>query len=442
MSTGISKIAAERNHRTLLELSMKPGNDICADCKSRTPRWASYSLGIFICVHCASVHRKLGTHISKVKSVTLDQWSKEQVEVMKQNGNVKSNLYYNPDEVRHPPPTNMVDSERDSELEKFIRGKYEFKRFVDRSASRLAPPVRSSSSNVSFRPRSTPIPEDASTQGQPPPPPEKPTPSTLGRGSLYPSRSIPSNLAQSGSSSRSVSQPVPPPTGAQLSQTPLAKPPGQVWDDLVSLQTASQSSSLPLQYQPQTVVPSLSTQPLSVPQSQPSISIPANPYANPAITPGSSFPNTGQMSSPMTISPVTGVGFGSGMPIGAPMPGAASMPNASFQPSQSLNAFPSSPGGMPFGGTPQFTQQPQFQPSLPSPIAQGSPYFQPQPLQQYSQSPQIPQQQFSHSPQIPPQQYSPQPSFTPQTPYVAQQQQMYAPNQYGTWQQQGQQGRF
>ena len=43
---------------------------------------------------------------------------------MKQMGNVKSNSIYNPDETRYPPPTNMIDSERDSELEKYIRGAF------------------------------------------------------------------------------------------------------------------------------------------------------------------------------------------------------------------------------------------------------------------------------------------------------------------------------
>ena len=42
---------------------------------------------------------------------------------MRQVGNINSNQTYNPDEVRNPPPTNMIDAERDSELEKFIRGK-------------------------------------------------------------------------------------------------------------------------------------------------------------------------------------------------------------------------------------------------------------------------------------------------------------------------------
>lgn len=38
-------------------------------------------LGIFLCMRCASIHRKLGTHISKVKSLSMDGWSNEQVEV-------------------------------------------------------------------------------------------------------------------------------------------------------------------------------------------------------------------------------------------------------------------------------------------------------------------------------------------------------------------------
>lgn len=43
---------------------------------------------------------------------------------MKNIGNRKSNAYYNPDETKHPLPTNMEDSERNSELEKYIRGTY------------------------------------------------------------------------------------------------------------------------------------------------------------------------------------------------------------------------------------------------------------------------------------------------------------------------------
>jgi stromal membrane-associated protein len=51
---------------------------------------------------------------------------------MRKMGNLNANAIYNPDERRHPPPTNMEESERDSEMEKYIRGKYEYKRFMDR----------------------------------------------------------------------------------------------------------------------------------------------------------------------------------------------------------------------------------------------------------------------------------------------------------------------
>lgn len=64
------------------------------------PRWASWNLGIFICIRCAGIHRNLGVHISKVKSVNLDQWTQEQVQVRGHttDGHIKmrtlANKYY------------------------------------------------------------------------------------------------------------------------------------------------------------------------------------------------------------------------------------------------------------------------------------------------------------------------------------------------------------
>lgn len=42
------------------------GNDICADCGSPDPDWASLNLGLLVCIECSGVHRNLGVHISKV----------------------------------------------------------------------------------------------------------------------------------------------------------------------------------------------------------------------------------------------------------------------------------------------------------------------------------------------------------------------------------------
>ena len=49
------------------------------------PRWCSWNLGVFLCIRCAGVHRNLGVHISRVKSVNLDSWTPEQLAVRTNN---------------------------------------------------------------------------------------------------------------------------------------------------------------------------------------------------------------------------------------------------------------------------------------------------------------------------------------------------------------------
>ncbi|KAK3378107.1 hypothetical protein B0H63DRAFT_236840 [Podospora didyma] len=123
MSAALSKRQQARNEKLLHELVHSvPGNNFCADCQARNPAWASWSLGVFLCMRCATIHRKLGTHISKVKSLSMDSWSNEQVENMKKVGNIVSNRNYNPQNKR---PTIPVDTdEADGAMERFIRQKY------------------------------------------------------------------------------------------------------------------------------------------------------------------------------------------------------------------------------------------------------------------------------------------------------------------------------
>jgi Arf-GAP/GTPase/ANK repeat/PH domain-containing protein 1/3 len=54
-------------------IAMK-GNDLCADCGSPNPEWASLNHGCLVCIDCSGVHRKLGSHISKIKGLHLDEW--------------------------------------------------------------------------------------------------------------------------------------------------------------------------------------------------------------------------------------------------------------------------------------------------------------------------------------------------------------------------------
>ena len=44
----------------------------CADCLTASPEWCSINLGVLLCTACSGIHRSLGTHVSKVRSLLLD----------------------------------------------------------------------------------------------------------------------------------------------------------------------------------------------------------------------------------------------------------------------------------------------------------------------------------------------------------------------------------
>jgi len=84
--------------QTIHSIRTVPGNGCCVDCSAKgkfsihsifsltryltnsclspllDPDWASLNLGTLICIDCSGIHRKIGTHISKVRSLTLDVW--------------------------------------------------------------------------------------------------------------------------------------------------------------------------------------------------------------------------------------------------------------------------------------------------------------------------------------------------------------------------------
>jgi len=119
------QLIQEKSQQILSELLKDEDNKYCVDCDAKGPRWASWNLGVFLCIRCAGIHRNLGVHISKVKSVNLDSWSPEQVAYMQLMGNSKARAVYEanlPDNFKRP--------QADSGLEAFVRAKYEHKKYI------------------------------------------------------------------------------------------------------------------------------------------------------------------------------------------------------------------------------------------------------------------------------------------------------------------------
>lgn len=79
-----------------------------------------------------TIHRRMGTHISKVKSTSLDIWTKDQVEIMRDIGNIKSNALYNPNPRDNPPPLDLESEHAESAMERFIFKKYRDKAFMEK----------------------------------------------------------------------------------------------------------------------------------------------------------------------------------------------------------------------------------------------------------------------------------------------------------------------
>nr|XP_057921141.1 stromal membrane-associated protein 1-like isoform X2 [Doryrhamphus excisus] len=119
----------EQHQAILSKLLREDDNKYCADCEAKGPRWASWNLGVFMCIRCAGIHRNLGVHISRVKSVNLDQWTSEQIQSIVDMGNSRAKRLYE----AHL-PENFSRPQTDQAVEVFIRDKYERKKYYDKEA--------------------------------------------------------------------------------------------------------------------------------------------------------------------------------------------------------------------------------------------------------------------------------------------------------------------
>ncbi|XP_035798290.2 BAR_ACAPs and ArfGap_ACAP domain-containing protein isoform X2 [Amphiprion ocellaris] len=111
-----------------------PGNHRCCDCGEEEPRWASVNLGVTMCIECSGIHRSLGVHLSKVRSLTLDSWDTEQLKLLCVLGNDVMNQIYEARCSEEEGVKPKADSPR-AEKEMWIKEKYVEKKFVQLSSS-------------------------------------------------------------------------------------------------------------------------------------------------------------------------------------------------------------------------------------------------------------------------------------------------------------------
>ncbi|XP_045701639.1 arf-GAP with GTPase, ANK repeat and PH domain-containing protein 1 isoform X4 [Phyllostomus hastatus] len=122
-----SRLTSQSEAMALQSIRSLRGNSHCVDCETQNPNWASLNLGALMCIECSGIHRNLGTHLSRVRSLDLDDWPVELIKVMLSIGNELANGVWEENCQGRAKPS--LDSTRE-EKERWIRAKYEQKLFL------------------------------------------------------------------------------------------------------------------------------------------------------------------------------------------------------------------------------------------------------------------------------------------------------------------------
>ena len=127
--------ADKATHKMLRALAAKAHNKGCADCTSRSSGWGVLPHGVFVCIHCAQLHRHIGRHISQTKAFNTGTylWYKDEVAAMRSMGNKRANALL-ASKAKGAPARPAEDASRDTKLA-YVRNKYEKRRWFDPDAA-------------------------------------------------------------------------------------------------------------------------------------------------------------------------------------------------------------------------------------------------------------------------------------------------------------------
>jgi stromal membrane-associated protein len=126
----------------------RAANKACIDCSKPNPRWAAllcvpsvsggtsemlfsrnFLVGGFCCLECSGAHRRLGTHLSFVRSLDLDTLKEHEVEALENGGNEIVNNIFEGHMLDLSEKLDSSSSQKSREV--FIRNKYEKKKYLD-----------------------------------------------------------------------------------------------------------------------------------------------------------------------------------------------------------------------------------------------------------------------------------------------------------------------
>ncbi|KAF0697678.1 Aste57867_11649 [Aphanomyces stellatus] len=111
-------------------LRLVAANPACADCGNAPADWISINVGVFLCIECSGIHRSLGVHVSKVRSLVLDKWDMTLVELLEtQLGNAVANGIW--EAAIAPGWTKPTAASPRADKERWIKAKYEFRGFSE-----------------------------------------------------------------------------------------------------------------------------------------------------------------------------------------------------------------------------------------------------------------------------------------------------------------------
>ncbi|XP_021099315.1 arf-GAP with coiled-coil, ANK repeat and PH domain-containing protein 3 isoform X3 [Heterocephalus glaber] len=128
-STTDSRERGVKGESVLQRVQSVAGNSQCGDCGQPDPRWASINLGVLLCIECSGIHRSLGVHCSKVRSLTLDSWEPELLKLMCELGNSTINQIYE-FQCEGPSSRKPTASSPRQDKEAWIKDKYVEKKFL------------------------------------------------------------------------------------------------------------------------------------------------------------------------------------------------------------------------------------------------------------------------------------------------------------------------